>query len=176
MPEMTFNDENLAAGPGDNLLTIARREGIYIWFLCDGRGLCRTCECRVLQGSESLSPPTRIERESISDSRRKLGYRFACQTKISSRGRVRVISLAEEMRRQAVDALLPSSVSKSYESLGLLKDNILDSAEEFGKKFKVTVLNAIPQIFDRPPTPARLLRYFNDTGRMIRHVLTHSRE
>ena len=84
---------------GEGLLTVARRNRAHIGFVCDGNGLCTTCECRVLSGQENLSPVNRIERNWLPPRRLDRGYRLACQTRLVGAGPVRVLTRAEELRR-----------------------------------------------------------------------------
>jgi uncharacterized 2Fe-2S/4Fe-4S cluster protein (DUF4445 family) len=46
---------------GDSLLGCARRLGVDIISLCPGRGTCRACKIRVIDGT--VSEATAIERE-----------------------------------------------------------------------------------------------------------------
>src|SRR5512145_673752 len=108
MSHVTINDEVVDATPGESLLDLARRHGLHIWFLCDGRGLCRTCECRIRSGGDQLSPSSTSECESLSEIRRKEGFRLACQARVESPGPVDVISTAELLRRHGAALDLPN--------------------------------------------------------------------
>ena len=78
MSKVTINDETSDAAAGDNILKLARRMGAHVWFVCDGRGLCRSCECRVISGADQLSPPTKMELGSLTDSRRFVTLCTSC--------------------------------------------------------------------------------------------------
>ncbi|MGH9456280.1 MAG: 2Fe-2S iron-sulfur cluster-binding protein [Thermoanaerobaculia bacterium] len=47
--------------PNETLLDVARRAGAPLGNACGGVGVCARCVVRVLEGEESLSPPTAIE-------------------------------------------------------------------------------------------------------------------
>ena len=87
-----INDVEVVAVPGDGLLEVARRNRAHIGFVCNGNGLCTTCECKVLDGIENLSAPNRAEREWLPAWRLEQGYRLACQTTLKGTGPVRVLS------------------------------------------------------------------------------------
>ena len=55
MANVMINGEPAAADVGEDLLTVARRQGAVIGFLCDGRGMCTTCQCQVLAGAGLLA-------------------------------------------------------------------------------------------------------------------------
>ncbi len=99
MANLIINDVPVEVLPGEGLLTVARREGAHIGFVCDGNGLCTTCECRVLAGRENLSPPNEVERTWLPVRRLQRGYRLACQSQVVGEGEVRVLTRAEELRR-----------------------------------------------------------------------------
>ena len=171
MPEVIFNDEVFEAREGETLLSLARREGAYVWFLCDGRGLCRTCECKVLHGEQDLSPPSKIECDSISEARRREGYRLACQAELSGTAQVEVVSVVEELRRQSMEVLIPTSAGEAFKNMGRLAGNLIESAQEYARSVTSTALHAVPRVLETPPSPSGIWRYVSDTGRMLRHFL-----
>ena len=65
--KLEFNDEHIEVKQGDTLLQAARRHGSYVWFFCDGRGICQTCECRVVSGAENLSELSELERTGLGE-------------------------------------------------------------------------------------------------------------
>lgn len=99
MADLIINDVPVEANLGEGLLMVARRNRAHIGFVCDGNGLCTTCECRVLEGQDNLSPPNNVERTWLPQRRLERGYRLACQSYLARPGRVRLVTRAEEFRR-----------------------------------------------------------------------------
>ncbi len=172
MSEITLNDEKMEANPGERLLALARRKGAHMWFACDGRGMCRTCECHILKGADSLSPPSDIEKDMLSEERRKDGYRLACQTTIIGEGPLEVISQAEWIRRKTLGILLPESASQSFKNLETLSNGLLSAAKEFGQALPVVLWNIVPSIIEDPPTLESMQKYLGDAARMFQRVLS----
>ncbi len=170
MLKVTFNDDILNAAAGDNLLTLARKNASHIWFVCDGRGLCRTCECRVKSGAENLSEPSKIERDSITDSRRDEGYRLACQAKVVGPGPVEVISVAEEVRRKAV-TLIEGKEGTMLGNAGKLAESLTRFAVDFTRSIPTVAVNAIPKFLDKPPDIPGVRRYIRDSRRVFERIL-----
>lgn len=156
MSHVTINDEVADAAPGESLLDIARRHGLHIWFVCDGRGLCRTCECRVRSGGDQLSAPSTSECDSLSESRLKEGFRLACQARIESPGPVDVISTAEVLRRHGAAVDLPNLLSE----LGRF-------SADFSQQLPGSVLKIIPRLIAQPPSAGGLLHYARDGLRVM---------
>jgi ferredoxin len=166
MPSVIINDEAVNAAPGDNLLTLARRNGSHVWFVCDGRGLCQTCECRILSGGEQLSRPTKIELDTMSETRRKDGYRLACQTRLAASGAISLISVAEEVRRRA-DTLIRGAEGTTWAgNLGRLAGSLAQFALDLLRSFPSAATHAIPQMVSMPPSISGAERYFQDTKRV----------
>jgi ferredoxin len=174
MPEISLNDESLEVLPGEKLLDAARRKGAHVWFACDGRGLCRTCECRILEGAENLNPATALEEEMLSPERREQGYRLACQTAVSGEGTVKAVSQAEILRRLAAGILLPESPGKALENLTDLSNDMLAAAREFGLVLPAFLMNAIPTILKFPPSPDEARRFMEDAARVLQRSFDRS--
>ena len=175
MPKVTINDDALDAAAGDNLLTLARRNASHIWFVCDGRGLCQTCECKVQSGLENLSEPSKIEQDSIAESRRKEGYRLACQARVVGPGPVSVLSVAEEVRRKAVD-LIEGKEGKSL--LGHASDlasSLTRVALDFTRSIPAVAVHAIPQVISKPPDIPGVRRYIRDSRRVFERFLRETK-
>ena len=73
---------------GDSLLACARKLGVDIISLCSGKGTCRACKVKVIDGTVSEATP--IEREVFSPQELAAGCRLACQTYPTSNVRVSV--------------------------------------------------------------------------------------
>src|ERR1019366_9195692 len=69
MAKLEFNDDRIDAKQGETLVQAARRHGSLVWFLCDGRGICQTCECHVIAGAENLSELSELERAGLGEKR-----------------------------------------------------------------------------------------------------------
>jgi ferredoxin len=114
MPKVIINDEVYEAAEGDLLLDVARRNGAHIGFMCNGNGICTTCECRVQAGTENLSDLTPAEKAWIGPSRREQGYRLGCQAGVGT-GEVKIITRVEELRRSFVGTFQPAAERDSQE-------------------------------------------------------------
>ncbi|HSL23880.1 MAG TPA: 2Fe-2S iron-sulfur cluster-binding protein [Vicinamibacterales bacterium] len=156
MSLLTINGHDVDARPGENVIDVARRHGLHIWFLCDGRGLCRTCECRVLSGGDQLSPPSRSECESLSKGRRAEGFRLACQATIEGTGRVDIISTAEHLRRLGAALDLRELLSE-----------LTRFSLDFSSNLPGSAMKVVPRLLSMPPSPRGVQRYVRDGLRMI---------
>jgi uncharacterized 2Fe-2S/4Fe-4S cluster protein (DUF4445 family) len=63
-----------------NILEAAWKAGINIESVCGGKGICKKCKVKVLEGD--VSPVTEQEKRYLSNEEHKAKYRFACCTKI----------------------------------------------------------------------------------------------
>lgn len=123
MPTVIINDVPLEAKMGERLLNIARRNAAHIGFACDGNGICQTCQCRVLDGAQFLSPPSQAERDWLPETRLAKGYRLACQAGLRGRGPVSILTTVEELRRQTLDVVRPPAGQSGLDNLGPLLEN-----------------------------------------------------
>ena len=72
---------------------------------CGGQGICATCHVKVLEGHESLSPPTSREQRSLSlMTGRCPNSRLACQAKVLGEGVV--IEIPEGMYIEKAEDLM----------------------------------------------------------------------
>jgi ferredoxin len=171
MLALEFNSERIEAKQGETLVHAARRHGSYVWFFCDGRGICQTCVCRVISGATDLGQPSEIERTGLGERRLSEGYRLGCQARLMGSGRVSVVSRAEELRRGAQKILSqPSSQTPWGHLRGFIGDS-LDTAFAILSGVTITSPLAIPQLIKYPPTPARMLDYLRDTIRVTERLL-----
>ncbi|MBI2992809.1 MAG: DUF4445 domain-containing protein [Gammaproteobacteria bacterium] len=82
-------DAQVAVGlPGETVLDCARRAGVRIASVCGGRGLCRSCVIRVMEGS--VDPPSAPDREFFSERELAENWRRACQTFLAGDCRIEV--------------------------------------------------------------------------------------
>jgi ferredoxin len=140
----------------------ARRHGSHVWFLCDGRGICQTCECRVISGAENLSELSEIELAVLGKRRRQKGYRLGCQARLMGPGRVSVVSRAEELRRSARDVVLGSGERSLPARLRAFSADSLSAIVDLLTGVTAASPRAIPQLVKDPPTPARIVNYARD--------------
>jgi uncharacterized 2Fe-2S/4Fe-4S cluster protein (DUF4445 family) len=66
---------------GTRLLDAARQAGIQIVALCGGGGTCGRCRVQVKEGQ--VRPPTVDERSALAPEQLALGYRLACQLRVT---------------------------------------------------------------------------------------------
>jgi ferredoxin len=124
MPVVIINDVAYEANPGERLLDVARRNGAHIGFVCDGQGICQTCQCRVLDGAQHLNKLSKAEEIWFPQSRIANGNRLACQTAMRGPGPVRLLTLAEELRRQTLNVINPPRGTSAAEHLEPLLENL----------------------------------------------------
>ena len=169
MRMLKFNDEWIEARQGETLLDAARRQGSTVWFVCDGRGICQTCECHVPSGGENLSEPSAVERTGLGKDRRANGYRLGCQARLIGGGSVSVVSRAEQLRRRAQDVLADSEGQNLWERLGTLATESIEATAGMIAGMMSASPYAFGQIMRHPPTPARLASYARDAVRVARN-------
>jgi ferredoxin len=166
MAKLEFNDERIQANQGETLMQAARRHGSLVGFLCDGRGICQTCECHVIVGAENLSELSELERAGLGVNCSRSGYRLGCQARLMGSGLVSVVSRAEELRRRARDVLFGSKEESLGERLKGLSGDLLNATVDLLTGAAIAFPHAIPQLLKYPPTPARMVDYARDTVRL----------
>ena len=171
MTKLEFNGERIEAKHGETLVQSARRHGSFVWFLCDGRGICQTCQCNVIAGAGNLSELSELERAGLGEECRRSGYRLGCQARLMGTGRVSVVSRVEELRRRARDILLDSRGHSFGDRLKDLSGDLLNVTVEQLTALIIVSPQAIPQFVKSPPTPARLLDYTRDMVRIAGRLL-----
>jgi chlorosome envelope protein I len=103
MTKVVINDEAFNAEDGELILDVARRNGAHIGFMCNGNGICTTCECLVQSGMDNLSPLSEVETQWLTEGRIKKGYRLGCQVAVHETGAadgINIITRAELLKRQ----------------------------------------------------------------------------
>jgi ferredoxin len=175
MAKLEFNDERIEAREGETLLQAARRHGSYVWFLCDGRGICQTCECRVISGDENLSEVSELERAGLGEKRRRKGYRLGCQARLVGSGPVSVVSRADELRRRAREVLLGSKGRSLWERLQDLNGDSVSATVDLLTGVPSVFPHAISQLIQYPPTPGRVVDYVRDTMRLAGRLWSSER-
>jgi len=172
MPIAIINDVEMHAKVGENLLGVARRNAAHIGFVCDGNGVCQTCQCRVLSGADQLSPPSEAELAWMPDRRLAAGHRLACQSVIRGHGRVRVLTNVEELRRQTLDVLRPARDVDRRDALEPLLENLVrmsaDQLIRYPWNLMAALLRVKPWRFAYPVLDAQ--RYSDDAARVARRM------
>ncbi|WP_322494569.1 2Fe-2S iron-sulfur cluster-binding protein [Chloroflexus sp.] len=146
MTTVTINDVEMEAQPGERILDIARRNGAHIGFVCDGTGFCQTCKVRVLAGSESLSPPTELEKNWIPEQRLAEGWRLGCQAAIRGKEPVEVLTAAEGLRRQTFAVINPPPGTNVVSNVGALLANLNQQIIDQVIGYPFNMLNAVAKI------------------------------
>lgn len=167
MVELRLNGQFIAARQGETILEAARRRGAHMWFLCDGRGICQTCQCRVVSGGENLSEQTAMERAGLPRDARWKGYRLGCQARLTGAGPVWAVSRAEDLRRRLWD-VFPGSGTRSFGTR--VRDFAGDSLEasvDLAAGISAAAPYTVQQLIRYPPTTGRVLAVATDTLRLL---------
>ncbi len=170
MPKITINDETMDAQVGERLLDVARKNTAHIGFVCDGRGLCQTCECQILSGAENLGPYSDIEENTMTESRRQRGYRLACQAEITGSGPITAMTYVEQVRRQMVSVFKPTEGSSSGDSLGMLFNHMTRFGLDFMSSLPYITMKSLPQFMAMPPNMNGMQQWLNDGQRIAQRV------
>ncbi|MFN0165521.1 MAG: 2Fe-2S iron-sulfur cluster-binding protein [Bryobacteraceae bacterium] len=165
--QLKLNGKLIEMRHGETILEAARRHGAHMWFLCDGRGICQTCECHVVSGGENLSAPTALERTGLRSDLQQQGHRLGCQARLTGAGPVSVVSRVEDLRRRA-RAVVSRSGARSFGPR--LRDFAGDSfraTADLATGVAAASSHAVPQLIRYPPTPGRVWAYAVDTVRLL---------
>ncbi len=82
---------------GKTLLEAAKEIGLDLQSVCGGRGTCGKCRVILRQGMNHLSPISNAERQSLTESEIKNGFRLACQTIIEDQSTI-VVEVPQQSR------------------------------------------------------------------------------
>jgi ferredoxin len=170
MPTVVMNDSKVEAQIGEVLLNVARREAAHIGFVCDGNGLCQTCECRVVQGAQHLNPPNEVERIWLTDEQLEEGRRLACQASVRGPGPIEVETRAEEFRRYIQDIFSPPPESNAGENVGRFLNRMVQINVDHVRRWPSNMFYAISNIFSIPFTVAHARTLVNDTWRITQSL------
>lgn len=151
MATIIINDVEYAGEVGERLVDVARRNGAHIGFVCEGLifFLFQTNACRVLKGTELLSPPSELEQNWLQPSWIEAGHRLACEAVIQGNGTIEILSHAEELRRQTNAIFTPPEGTTSGENAGLLFNNMGRMLGNQVVRFPFNMLGAAPVWFKR---------------------------
>ncbi|NTU79412.1 MAG: (2Fe-2S)-binding protein [Chloroflexales bacterium] len=173
MPTVVVNGVTMEAKIGERLIDVARRNGAHVGFVCNGAGICQTCQCQVLSGAENLSPVNVFEQAWLSESRLQEGHRLACKTALRGAGTVEVRTKAEDLRRQVIAVINPPAGSNPAAQLGPLVQYIVRMATDEVSRFPANAITAFRQVKPSDLTwPFRdLNRYLADVSRVVNTTL-----
>jgi ferredoxin len=159
----------MEAKVGERLIDVARRNGAHIGFVCNGAGICQTCQCQVLSGAENLSPVNESEQAWLSESRLNEGHRLACKTAVRGAGAIEIRTKAEDLRRHALAVISPPSGSNPVAQLGPLVQYVARMAVDEVSRFPGNAISAFSHVKPSDLTwPFRDLNgYLSDAARVF---------
>jgi chlorosome envelope protein I len=169
-----INGKECVADVGETLMEVARRNGAHIGFVCDGKGYCSTCECKVIEGSENLNEPTKAEQEWVNPKRLQNGYRLACQARLEGTGKVFAYTRPEILKRQFLASFNPNEGETHLKNTATFFNNLTKITVEHLEQFPGGLVNTFQRI--GPVSfffPWRnFSRFTEDTGRVIKGQFT----
>jgi ferredoxin len=169
MPTVVVNGVAMEAKLGERLIDVARRNGAHIGFVCNGAGICQTCQCQVLSGAASLSPLSATEQAWLTETRQNEGHRLACKTAIREEGTVELRTKAEDLRRHAFAVINPPTGSNPVAQLVPLVQYVARMATDEVSRFPFNAISAFRQVKPSDLTwPFRDLNsYLADVSRVV---------
>jgi ferredoxin len=170
MPTLILNDQELTTQIGEVVLNVARREAAHIGFVCDGNGLCQTCECRIMKGSEHVNPPNEVEQIWLTQEQIDEGRRLACQVSMRGPGPVEVLTRAEELRRKTESVFSPPAGTSLGENLGQLISSLMEINIEHVRRWPFNMFYSLSNTASVPLTVAGARDVVNDTWRITRSM------
>lgn len=78
----------VTAPVGPTLLEVSRAYGVPHACVCGGRARCSTCRVQVVEGLETLAPPSPAERDTLASIKASPDTRLACQIRVVNRASV----------------------------------------------------------------------------------------
>ncbi|MBX0327232.1 (2Fe-2S)-binding protein [Oscillochloris sp. ZM17-4] len=178
MPTVVINGVAMEADLGERLIDVARRNGAHVGFVCNGAGICQTCQCQVLSGADLLSPVNPSEQAWLSESRLSEGHRLACKTTLDRAGTVEMRSKAEDLRQKVFATISPPAGSNPIAELGPLAQYVTRMLADEVLRFPLNAINAFSHLKPRDLTwPFRDLdRYMSDVARVASSSTRQPRE
>lgn len=166
-----INGETFKAKIGQTLLHVARRNSAHIGFVCDGRGYCATCECKILQGAELLNPPSRMEIAWVHPNRLAKGYRLGCQAVLENPGEIKLETRVEILKKQFLASF--DRNSDPFRNIRIFFGNLTLITIEYLERTPPGISNTLKQVGPyRTLFPWRnSLRVVRDTNRIINKQL-----
>ncbi len=172
MFEITFQLENgdtvkTFAAPGQNLLSAARKAMVEIDAPCAGNGSCGKCRVRILEGEVIYQ-----KNHHLSEEEESMGWRLACQCKVSSDITVWVPGTASAFKLGMKAADLSSE--KEISIFRKVKSRLSEAGILFENGFSLySITLSPPSLDDTLPDNERLVRALRaQTGETIHLTLT----
>ena len=97
-PDGTAGIRTRSAVSGESLLQVAQDGGLEIPATCGGRGRCRSCRIKVLEGD--VPPPTIMDEVQLGHDEVHERFRLSCQTKVIADCRVMIAPPKNEVGHQ----------------------------------------------------------------------------
>ena len=88
------------AADGETLLEVAQRVEAPVHTLCTGVGTCVQCKVVVLEGADSRSPHSALEKDRLGNIFHLTGERMACQTRVHGPARLQPVELRLKKSRR----------------------------------------------------------------------------
>lgn len=107
----------ITAYEGENLLDICREHGILAEAACNGNGTCGKCRVQLLKGDSQV---TGKQRDVFTPTELAMGYRLACQVKVTQDLSVRSLGQAMHIQMPFLEAgsALPGGLQKNAQEAG----------------------------------------------------------
>lgn len=86
MPKITFvkNKAPIVVPEGANLMESLLAHQIPVASSCHGDGICGKCRMKIIEGCESLTPPSELEENTMERNQVEKSQRLSCQIRIKS--------------------------------------------------------------------------------------------
>lgn len=84
MPTITFQPmgKRFEVPAGTTVLEAAMKYDLFLRHVCGGNAMCATCRCKVIAGTDGLSPMARHEEKRLKELYAPSQTRLSCQAKI----------------------------------------------------------------------------------------------
>jgi hypothetical protein len=125
----------------------------------------------VLEGAGNLSRLSDEEKALIAQKRRREGYRLACQARLTGKGKVRVVTRAEELRSRAARILHSEEAGEAARDFVKLTGTMIGLAGALLRGMPYAAVNFVPQIASHPPTISGVRDYIEDAIRTVEKTI-----
>lgn len=112
----------IKAQSGENLYGLLIGHGILLEGDCGGRGTCRRCAVRLLQGSLSSAKDEEAEKASLGEAAWEAGWRLACLHQVQSDLRLYIPGVGEDKSKLFAPLRQKEAGSPLAQGLGLVVD------------------------------------------------------
>lgn len=84
---ITIDDKLVEIEKNSTLLSVFKTHGVFVDQTCGGQGMCASCHCFVIDGSNSLTAPTQQEQMTLQFTKiDRPDARLACQARVVGSG------------------------------------------------------------------------------------------